>query len=396
MHRMLPALLALALLAGCASQQATRPAHSVSKTLKASRAAPPGSSVAVENLLGHVRLSQGGPQFAVTATVVAGGDSEAAARALADSVSLALSGGNGAPLALRVNYPTNDHDSFRYVPASDDAQANPHVHVLGLDISGGSSNSSVTWQGKTVHIYRGQDRGVPLHVDLAISLPAGVHATVTNHVGPMEAHDLHAALTLHSSSGDLALSGVTGDIETRSASGDVTVSDQHGATSVHTASGDIKASRIDGDVRLHTGSGDIDGQVLHGQQLDIETGSGDIDVRGVSGALDFSTGSGDVTVADPGNVPSASLGTGSGDVVLHGDLSKLGSFDITTGSGDVTIATARPPALHLEIDSGDISVQWLNLSNVQTGQRHYSADVAGGSGQGRIHTGNGNVVLKKR
>ena len=63
---------------------------------------------------------------------------------------------------------------------------------------------------------------------------------------------------------------------------------------VHSGSGDLTASGLTGRVLLDTGSGDVSAMGLTGP-AELRTGSGDVDVRGLSGTTQLNTGSGDIT-----------------------------------------------------------------------------------------------------
>lgn len=394
--RVLATALALALLVGCAPTSQARPDKIVTKTLNTTQTVPSGTGVSVENLVGQVQVSQGGPELQVTATVVAGGKDQAAAKALADTIKLDVRKSDG-HILVHVDYPVGQHDRFEYFPTHSGQSPRAKVHVLGFDISSSftSSRSSLTYQGHDVEVYQNQSNGVPLHVDLNVKLPVGADVEVVNHIGRINAKSLKNTLALQSDSGDISTQAITGDLGIKSGSGDALVVEQHGSVGVHTGSGDVTARQVTGAMDVHTGSGDIEGHGLHGDSLVLATGSGDIDMNDISGALKLNTGSGDITANNVVKVTDARVQTGSGDIGLRGDLSGLQSFDLQTGSGDVTLTTGSPPAVHLDITGSDIQAHWSGIGNVQSGRRHFSGDVGTAAGQGRIRTGSGDVSLKQ-
>lgn len=394
MIRVVAPVLALALLAGCAPRGQARPEKTVTKALTTTQAVSSGTRVSVENLVGQVRVSQGGPELQVSATVVAGGKDQVAARALADTIKLDVRKSEG-HLVVHVDYPVGQHDRYEYFPTHPDQTHPESVHVLGFQFSSSfsRSRSSLTYQSHDVQVFQNESTGVALHVDLNIRLPAGADAEVINHVGQIHAQDLENTLALQNDSGDISAQGITGDLAIKSGSGDTRVAQLHGSLGVHTGSGDVTAQQVTGAVDLHTGSGDINGDGLHGESLALTTGSGDIDLKDISGALKLNSGSGDITANNVAKIPDARLQSGSGDIELRGDLSGLKGFDLQTGSGDVTLGTANPPAVHLDISGSDIQSHWPDVRNVQSGPRHFSGDVGAATGQGRIRTGSGNVSL---
>jgi hypothetical protein len=111
---------------------------------------------------------------------------------------------------------------------------------------------------------------------------------------------------------------------------------------LRTASGDIHIDGMLGTLSLHTGSGDIQGSGLSGADLVAFTGSGDVglDVTALAERIHVRTGSGDVHLAVPSGRYALRIDTGSGDTSIRGitdDIGAPGTLEVTTGSGDVTI-----------------------------------------------------------
>ena len=373
--RVLALASALVLLGGCAPPSQARPNKTVIKTLNNTQTIPADTRVSVENLVGHVQISQGGSELQVSATVVAGGKDQATAQALADAIKFKFSHSQNRVL-IHVDYPVDEHESYQYIPTDPPEHVDDGLRVLVFNIGMSSSNSSLTYQGHDVHVYQGKSRGVPLHVDLKVKLPTDANMELINHVGRIHAQDLKNTLTLKTNSGDVSARATTGDLSVNSGSGDIRINEHHGS------------------VNLHTGSGDVRGNGLHGDSLAMKAGSGDIELKDIGGALKLGTGSGDITLDSVGKVSNAQIQCGSGDISLRGDLSGIQSFDLQTGSGDVILTTSKPPAVRLDISSADITADWTNLLNTRTSRRHFSADVGAATGHGRIRTGSGDVTLK--
>lgn len=362
------------------------------RTLRQSLPVSANTTVTVENLAGAIEVVQGGDQFEVDANVVAGGDDAAAAHTLADSVRLEVKR-EGDRVLVHVHYPVDRHTRYHYIPTKPSERHHDGLNILGFHI--GHSSSSFTYQGTRVHVYQGSHEGVPLHADLVVRVPSGLAARIDNHVGRMHAERLAARLSLRTGSGDIDARAITGSLTAHTGSGDVHVTDVKGPLDVRTGSGDVQVKGLHGDTVVGTGSGDIKGGDLHGERLKLQTGSGDINVDGLAGNLEVRTGSGDIALRGLTAVKQARIGSGSGDIGLDGDLSGLMDFRIDSGSGDITLVTSQPPAVHLQIQGSDIGVHWPGLSNVETGRRHYRADIGQATGQGRINTGSGDVNLRR-
>jgi DUF4097 and DUF4098 domain-containing protein YvlB len=372
---------------------------------------------------------------------VAGAADQAAAQALADSVRLTTKN-EADQISLHVDYPVDTHDTYRYQSTRPGANGTNGINVLGLHISGNfSGNSTFTYQGKAVRVTQGESaQGIPLQVNLAIQLPAGTHARLNNHVGTIDAADLANTLELHNDRGDISTRHIRGNLAVETGSGDASIVEHTGNVAAHTGSGDLTLRQVTGDVDLHTGSGDVEATALNARTITMKTGSGDLQLRQAngdldlhtgsgditgntlranriaaragsgdvklddikpddagsataSGSLDVHTGSGDITLARVAGVSTASVGSGSGDIRLSGDLSTLRTFDISAASGDITLASSKPPAVHLEIESPEIHPDWTGISNTKSSERTFSGDLGAASATGRIRSASGRVTL---
>ncbi|MDE2196703.1 MAG: DUF4097 family beta strand repeat protein [Gammaproteobacteria bacterium] len=382
---LLPALIALGLAGQALADTATH-------TLTRSIAIAAGSTVEVQNLVGRMTVSPGGGTLEVTATVVAGGKDRAAAEALTQTVKLSVETA-GNRVSVHVDYPVDQYDSYRY-DGRGDRQLSSGC-ILGIFCV--QSTSDLSYQGHRVRIHQNSGDGAPLHVDVAIKLPAGASADLTNYVGFIKVLNVKNNLGLHSDSGDMQVNQVTGNLNIDTGSGDIGIANQDGATVVHTGSGDVAVRDVKGNLNIHTGSGDVSGGNLQGDTLETVTGSGDVVLDGLSGALNLRAGSGDIHLTGIKAHGGTAVHTGSGDITLNGDLSGMSDFNLRAGSGDITLITSQPPAVHLDITtgSGDIEVHWPGVNNVTASDDSFSGDIGTAKATGQIHTGSGDVILKR-
>jgi hypothetical protein len=147
---------------------------------------------------------------------------------------------------------------------------------------------------------------------------------------------------VHSGSGDLTASGLTGPVDLETGSGDVAATLLRGETKLHTGSGDIDVHGLGGRTDLSTGSGDITGDGLVMSSVKAETSSGDVllDYRLAPSVVLASTGSGDVDVMVPrGYAYRVNADPGSGDEKVEVDTTQESHrfIEATTSSGDVTV-----------------------------------------------------------
>ncbi|MGH8191171.1 MAG: DUF4097 family beta strand repeat-containing protein, partial [Rhodanobacteraceae bacterium] len=338
-------LLSALVLAGVCLSSAAWADSGVTRTLTESPAVPAGASVQVQNLVGHMTVSQG-VRFQVTATVVAGGSQ---AQALAQSVKLDV-GTSGDVVTVHVHYPVDQHDGYRYA-ANDDSDK---FCVFGVICFHGRGSSSLQYQGRQVHVYRGGSEGVPLHVDVAVRIPAGVKAKFVNQTGLLEANTLTDTLALDAAGGGVYARHVTGDLAIDTDGGDLHVQGLKGDLQARTSGGDTYLSQSTGDLHLATGGGD--GRIDH-----------------VSGSLDARTGGGDLNVTDYTSGGDVSLHSGGGDVHLSGNLAAARNLHVDTGGGDAVLEVANL-SMHLDASSGggDVSVHLPDATHVTKGDNHYS------------------------
>jgi hypothetical protein len=118
---------------------------------------------------------------------------------------------------------------------------------------------------------------------------------------------------------------------------------------IHSGSGDLTATGMTGRVKLETGSGDVNADGLRGD-ADLRTGSGNVNVRAADGATRMRTGSGEINAEDLG-AADVLADTSSGDVTL--DFRRAPSVvDASTASGDVDVVVPRPDTYRVDADPG--------------------------------------------
>jgi hypothetical protein len=199
--RLLAAVLMLACLALLA---VPAQAAEVTRTLDASLPVSPGAPFAVLNLAGTLTVVPApGPAVRVKATVHAESDD------LAASVSLAtVTGKDGTP-TLRVEYPVDRHEEFRYPPR------------------GAGSDSGFDYAGRRVRV--SGSRGILLYADLVVEVPVGAgKGRLETHAGAIQADHMDGSLRFETGSGSIQISHSKGDLVGDTGSGDVVAQDVHG------------------------------------------------------------------------------------------------------------------------------------------------------------------------
>ncbi len=215
-------------------------------------------------------------------------------------------------------------------------------------------------------------------------------------------------LSVATSSGDIEIPSLDGNVEVATSSGDLEIGRLRGALSVATSSGDVEADQIEGNVEVSTSSGDVEAALIRGTAVSFSTSSGDftverldadrfaassssgdIEVDALAGQADISTSSGDVSLGPVEG--DLSVSTSSGD--LRATLAKPGTVDINTGTGSVRLRAPLSLSADLEIRGGSLR---LDRSFPFEGEvRDESAYGRLGGGGARLHvrTGGGGISL---
>ncbi|MCS6880953.1 MAG: DUF4097 family beta strand repeat-containing protein [Oscillochloridaceae bacterium] len=209
-------------------------------------------------------------------------------------------------------------------------------------------------------------------VSLRVAVPAStrVEATVVN--GDIAVTGVQGDLMLQTVSGDVHAERVSGDLRVNSTSGDVRVRNHRGPLTVNTTSGTISAEGLITGARLSTLSGDIE---LRG----VNDGPA---ARAIAGAAD-PQGDGDIIID-----------TTSGNIVFEGRLASNAAGVITTISGDVRVRLSDPADLRLDARtvSGELSSD-LPLADDAPERRRLSALIGPGTANLTITTTSGDVEI---
>jgi hypothetical protein len=291
--------------------------------------------VAVENLLGTMRVTMGaGDAVVVVATVHAEDD------ALAASVRLEEVRGEGDLPTLRVRYPTAPRVlRYRRTDGDDDAWD-------GFRLFGESH-----WERYDGHRYRvSSRRGALLYADVEVQLPAhAAGATFRELVGELVAEGLEGKLAFRVNSADVRLSQLRGDVDVAGGSGDTRASRISGAWRSEFSSGDCKLEEFEGSsIAFHTSSGDVDARDLVADRLSVETSSGDVRVRDV-------------------DVRELQSHASSGDLSFESSGRRLARVRADSSSGDVHLGLAFDSSFYARADqsSGEMRVRF------DDGERRY-------------------------
>jgi len=236
-----------------------------------------------------------------------------------------------------------------------------------------------------------------------IYLPAGYSGrleinTVSGDIFITTDLSLEGELNLESTSGDIYTYDKNiraGKIKAISTSGEIRLSVlEADEVNVITTSGDIWIEKADTLVSCSSTSGEITVSGGTGNR-EISSTSGDVWVKELSGSISVSTSSGEISIS--GDRGCGNMGSTSGDVSLS--LAELsGDIFVDTSSGEVTMELPEEASMEFEADtsSGEINTFFDDVLNFSKRGNHAEGTVGGGERKIDINTTSGDVRIKAR
>ncbi|WP_253771980.1 DUF4097 family beta strand repeat-containing protein [Goodfellowiella coeruleoviolacea] len=246
---------------------------------------------------------------------------------------------------------------------SDGASVSDRVSAVRLDTRSGDvrvvaregATTRVNW---TLHYFGERPEQPPFQVDngtLVLSgcpetadrcsadydvvVPAGTPVTGSTNSGKVSLEQV-AEVELTTSSGDVTVRGVAGDVGLRTNSGAVIVSDVAGAVRLESNSGRVELSELHQGMTVRTGSGDVAASAIGGGRVDLDVRSGDATVALVDRQdVTAKVTSGDLTLTVPAGAYQVNSQTDSGDaeIGVTQDPTADHRLDLTARSGRLSV-----------------------------------------------------------
>ena len=166
-------------------------------------------------------------------------------------------------------------------------------------------------------------------------------------------------------------------------------------------------------VTFDNGAGNVEIEDVEGM-IRGETGAGNIMIEDIEGMVTLSSGAGNIKVS--GGVANATITTGAGNVKIHGlkgtieastgagnieaeimEQPRQGSLVFTTGAGNLVVALAEGVGVEVNAEAslGSARCEFPLEISRNLLSRSFSGSVNGGGVNLEMHSGVGNVVLKR-
>lgn len=164
--------------------------------------------------------------------------------------------------------------------------------------------------------------------------------------------------SLHTSDGDITVSGLQGDQQCKTSDGDIFISDIKGNVGGKTSDGNITISGIQGRAYAKTSDGDIEVEQIVGN-LEISTSDGNVHMSDIAGDISAKTSDGNISFRDI----RGSLTAKTSDGNVRGSVMELTKqLTVNASDGTIDIAVAGNPGLDVEIEAESLDVPLQNFS----------------------------------
>ena len=197
------------------------------------------------------------------------------------------------------------------------------------------SNPSVEQRGDTIRIGKDVSHFPNVAIAYSIQAPHDTEVDVTVASGAQNIRDLRGPVKVHAASGTIRVEKIDRDADLYTASGSVTASDIGSDVDVSSASGNVTVANVKGDVHVKAISGII--RVSHpGGRVEGNTASGEVEIHDAANDVTAHAASGRVYVqGNPGAQGYWNLKTASGGVQISVPASANFHLSAEAVSGEI-------------------------------------------------------------
>jgi len=234
--------------------------------------------------------------------------------------------------------------------------------------------------------------------DLAVSGVTGT-AKLETSFGNIEVEEVRGLVSAQSDSGDITLIGLSegGDLEAETNFGKLVLRDiTADSLTAHSDSGDVQveAVTLDGVLDLRTNFGKVTANGIRATSYRLKSDSGSLTLDGCRGPLDLQTNFGDIEVRNATEA-ELTLKTDSGRIYFSGSLHAEGVHLVESGFGKVHLVLPADAAFDLdaETDFGSIKTDFA-VTVTEFEEKHIVGEVNRGGPPLQIHTDSGDITLE--
>ena len=290
-------------------------------------------------------------------------------------------------------------DAFKVVEADDFQKAKRIAEEIEVNIRDHDSEIEIKTRypsRKSRRFFKrffSSGRNVTVYVDYHILVPEEIELNIHSTSGDVIISDISGGVEVSATSGELSMKRMKGNLDLETTSGDVEVFDVRGDVAIRGTSSDLELSTIKGDVKISSTSGETSVEDLTGS-VRIDKTSGDIHLEMIRGDIQASSSSGDLIMDQIEG--GLDLETSSGDIEVKTKILPRCEYHVETSSGsvDFSLPENSDAQVTLETSSGDMNSE-LPLTLHSISRNLLEGEL--GSGGPKIHlvTSSGDIEFRE-
>ena len=203
-------------------------------------------------------------------------------------------------------------------------------------------------------------------------------------------------IDLNTSSNDISVANLTGDVRVRTSGGSLCFENITGAVWGHTSGGSIETVNVTGDVQVRTSGGNLRFGAIQGF-ISGRTSGGSIKVVDCSGGTDVRTSGGGIWLGGIGRNVTAR--TSGGSIQANMTTQPQSECSLRTSGGQITFTLIPDIAVDLEAKTsgGRVSTDFAVESTIQgkVPKNRLEGSINGGGPLLKLRTSGGNIHLQK-
>ena len=251
-----------------------------------------------------------------------------------------------------------------------------------------SKRSKGFWKG----IF-GWDGRRSAYVDYHILVPEKIELNISSTSGDVIISDISGDVEVNATSGDLWIKRIKGNLNLETTSGDVEIFKIEGDVIVQGTSSDLEIFDITGDVDINSTSGNTSAEDVTGL-VKIEQTSGDVSLEGIKGNIQASTSSGDLIIEQIEG--GLDLETSSGDVEVKTEIFPQYEYYVKTSSGDIDFSLPQNSDAQIKLRTSSGSIKSKLPLRLHTISRNlFKGELGTGGAEVYLVTSSGDIELKK-
>jgi hypothetical protein len=291
--------------------------------------------------------------------------------------------------------------AFKFVRAQDSRTAEEWMNELSFTIDSDGEQISIVsrhpeWARESRNFWSFLKRiKQRVYIDYTIEVPADFSAKVSSTSGDVSVTSLGGDVKLFGSSGDVFMKQIRGDVFIELSSGDVEVYETGGNLSVQGSSGDMSLYDTGGRLLARGSSGDVTVYRVGGD-ADISVAAGDVYLNSCGGDALLSSYAGDIRLSEIEGSATATATSGDIEATIDPFGPKDNVFKSSSGDVDVYFRAREGYGFLLDVSTNNGAIEGdLDIELDKISRKLLRGVVGTGDGRVNIETASGDIRIKQ-